>query len=66
MDQLPRKPDQAAARLAVGDQILTVAKHDHPKDATPRPITSARVSPSRNAHPHPLNDPFNDPCNFLG
>jgi len=66
MDQPSRKPDHTAARLVAGDQILVVATHDHPTDATPRPITSARVSPSRNAHPHPFNDPFNDPCNYLG
>ena len=62
MDQLPRKPDHTAARLVEGDRFLAEATQHHLMDAAPRPVTSARVSPSRNAHPHP----FNDPCNYLG
>jgi len=62
MDQMPRKPDHAAARLIERDRFLPVATRHPATDATPKPVTYARVSPSQNAHPHL----FNDPSNYLG
>jgi hypothetical protein len=44
------KPDDASGRT------LTMAPWP------PRPVSLARVGPSRNAHPRP----FNDPSNYLG
>lgn len=65
MDQPPRKPDHATLQDVLapptGSPLRRHTKHQ--MDATPRRlVTPGIASPTRNALPHP----FNDPCSYLG